>query len=1104
LSITDYALFFRKNILVSSLILPDENNILVVQPKNSCEAILKNHNFLKPERTMTRALFLFVASLFLFGNFTLVDAEEGHDWENPRIIGRNKEPAHVTLVPYQDFQTALRGDREASPYFKLLNGQWKFHWAEKPAERPEEFFRDDFDTAGWDDIPVPSHWQLHDYGIPVYLNRPYVFKKNPPYIHNDYNPVGSYRTEFLLPEGWQDRQTFLVFDGVKSAFYLWVNGQKVGYSQGSMTPAEFNITRHLRDGTNSLSVEVYRWSDGSYLECQDFWRLSGIYRDVYLFSTPQVHLRDFRVITDLDENYRNALLKVSVNLKNYSPESAGAYKVELDLLDKANKPVFRKLISKSTGVPGDGEITLEFERQVKKPAKWSAERPHLYTLLLTLKDGSGRTVEVERCRVGFREVEIVKGQLLVNGVPVLLKGVNRHEHDPDHGRAVPLESMLEDIRLMKRFNINAVRTSHYPDNPRWLDLCDQYGIYLVDEANIESHGMGYHPDTTLGNKPEWGKAHMDRTVSMVERDKNHPSVIIWSLGNEAGDGVNFEANSAWIHQRDRSRPVHYERAGMRAHTDIVCPMYATIETIEKYGSQPQARPLILCEYAHAMGNSVGNLQDYWDVIEKYPHLQGGFIWDWVDQGLRMYDDRGVQFWAYGGDYGDLPNDGNFNCNGLVFPDREPHPSLYEVKKVYQYIKVRPVDLADGTVEIFNNYDFIRLDFVETTWELAADGRILQSGRLPKLKVAPHRSKKVTIPFSKPELQPGTEYWLNLRFKSSQAAPLVPEGHEVAWEQFKLPFTVPESVPLSLKNMPGLELSESDPRLTVQGRDFTVVFDKKKASLLSFVYKGLELVEKGPQPNFWRAPIDNDRGNDMPVRLGVWRKAGDIRQVRNMVAEKIAPGVVRIKASVYLAAVRADYKLCWTIFGSGDVILSNNFTPGRELPDLPRYGMQMTIPGEFNNISWYGRGPHENYQDRNTGASVGVYSGTVDEQFVPYVKPQENGNKTDVRWVALTNDRGVGLLAVGMPLISIGAQHYTIKDLEKADHPCELTRREEITLNLDYKQMGVGGDNSWGARTHPEYRLPSGNYSYSIRLRPFSLEDGSPAQLSKQCPVVPEQ
>jgi beta-galactosidase len=694
-------------------------------------------------------------------------------------------------------------------------------------------------------------------------------------------------------------------------------------------------------------------------------------------------------------------------------------------------------------------------------------------------------------------VEIRGGQLLVNGVAIRLKGVNRHEHDPDRGRTLSRELMLTDIRLMKQFNINAVRTSHYPNDPRWLELCDQYGIYLVDEANIESHGMGYEPDSTLGNNPLWKKAHLDRTSRMVERDKNHPAVIIWSLGNEAGDGVNFEATSAWVHSRDKTRPVQYERAELRPHTDIYCPMYARIPEIEAYARQPQTRPLILCEYAHAMGNSTGNLQDYWNVIEKYPQLQGGFIWDWVDQGLRKKDQKGREFWAYGGDYGDFPTDGNFCCNGLVLPDRTPHPALYEVKKVYQYVKVRPVDLAAGLVEVTNKYDFTDLGFADLVWEVMAEGKVLQSGTLPMFKLAPKASTQVRIPFAKIKPEPGVEYFLNLSFRRAGDSPLVPKGHEVAYEQFLLPVSALASPGSGMSGKAPLEVTGDGGKITVKGGDFSLTFDRTEATLLSFVYRGMEMIKSAPVPNFWRAPTDNDHGNHMEERQGVWRKAAGNRQVREVTLERSESGIVRLGAEIYLPAVQSDYELSYTVYPSGDLVISNTFQAGRELIDLPRYGMQLMVPGRFNRFTWFGRGPQENYWDRNTGARVGLYSGTVDEQYFPYVRPQESGNKTDVRWVALTDDQGAGLLAVGLPLLSVSAWHYTILDMERSEHPCELTRLEDIVLNLDYRQMGVGGDDSWGALTHKEYTLPAGRYTYSLRLRPFTAADGAPEALSRQ-------
>lgn len=608
-----------------------------------------------------KRIWLFVSVFVFYGCLqavSIVSAAKAnsavHDWEDHRIIGRNKEPAHCTLMPFSNKMAALKGDRDGSPFFRLLNGSWRFHWVNKPADRPVEFYRPDYDVSGWDKIPVPSNWQMHGYGRPIYTNIRYPFPANPPHIPNEYNPVGSYRREFTIPANWKARQTFLHFDGVESAFYLWVNGEKVGYSQGSRTPAEFNITGYLRPGQNVLAVEVYRFSDGSYLEDQDFWRLSGIFRDVYLFSTTDLHIRDFWICTELNEQYRNVALKVTTKIKNYSQQPIENYAIELDLFNNEGVPISPKpLISFKMGdIAAGKESFSNFYTYIINPKKWSAELPNLYRALLTLKDEQGGIVEVVSCDVGFREVEIKNGQLTVNGKAIMVRGVNRHEHDPDTGHYVSVESMIRDIRLVKQSNINTVRASHYVNDPKWYELCDKYGLYVIDEANIESHGMGYKPKKTLGNKPEWKKAHLDRTIRMVERNKNHPSVIIWSLGNEAGDGVNFKATSDWIHQHDPTRPVHYEQAKEKPHTDIVCPMYASIGRIVKYAKSNPSRPLILCEYAHAMGNSVGNLQDYWDAIEAYPHLQGGCIWDWVDQGLRKRTPDGREFWAYGGDYGD--------------------------------------------------------------------------------------------------------------------------------------------------------------------------------------------------------------------------------------------------------------------------------------------------------------------------------------------------------------------------------------------------------------------------------------------------------------------
>ena len=1035
---------------------------------------------------------------------TQIKANEINDWENPVMIGRHKEPAHCTYIPYADIETALKNDPAQSPFYQSLNGIWKFNWVRKPADRPINFYQDDYDVSQWDDIIVPSNWQLQGYGIPIYTNVKYPFEANCPKIPLDYNPVGSYRRNLTIPDSWNDRQVFLHFGAVNSAMYLWVNGKQVGYSQGSKTPAEFNITKYLRKGDNSLAVEVYRWCDGSYLEDQDFWKISGIERDVFLFSTPNVIIGDFFVIGDLDDTYTDGKLKVTVMVRNYLSKAIAEYHLCMDLFDADNKSVLGGPIIEDIKLGKLEETEIYFEQCILSPAKWTSETPNLYSLILYLKDNSGKTIEIVSCKVGFRKVEIKGGQLLVNGVPIMIKGVNRHEHDPVTGHVVSEESMIRDIQLIKHFNINAIRTSHYPNDPRWYELCDKYGLYVVDEANIESHGMGYDPDRTLGNNPEWKAAHLDRTIRMVERDKNHPSIIIWSLGNEAGDGVNFEATYNWIHERDPSRPVQYERAEMGPHTDIYCPMYARIEQLKNYASREQSRPLIMCEYAHAQGNSVGNLQDYWDVIYQYKQLQGGFIWDWVDQGLLKKNEEGEEFWAYGGDFGPegTPSDGNFCINGLVFPDRKPHPSLWEVKKVYQYIKAKPIDLKTGRIEIFNKYDFTNLSTVDINWTVMGDDEKIAEGKLPPMDIAPHSAKVLTLPL--PEIQPvpGVEYFLNLSFTTKNETPLIARRYEVAWEQFKLPFYQPLAK-VDLSRLAELTLSTTEKFAQIKGQNFTVTVDKKTGEITSFIYEGTEFIKAGPVPNFWRAPTDNDFGNSMPKRCRIWREAGAKRTIDKVTIKQISAQEIRIDIASTLPVAESKYYTTYKIFGSGDIVIKNRFVPGSaDLPEIPRFGMMMTLPSEFDSISWYGRGPHENYWDRKTGAAIGIYQGTVMEQYHPYIRPQENGNKTDIRWVALTNNRGMRLLAVGIPLLSISAHHFLIEDfdpgLEKRQrHTYHLKKRDLVTLNLDYKQMGVGGDNSWGARPHDEYSLYPQEYSYSFRLRPFSKKDGAPMALSKQ-------
>ncbi len=1037
------------------------------------------------------------------------------EWENPAVVHINAEAPHATLWPWPGEAAALAGtDPLASPWVESLNGNWKFDWAPRPGERPGGFEDPAFDDADWDEIPVPSNWQLHGYGVPIYVNSSYTFSPaEPPFIPHDDNPVGSYRTRFTLPDAWEGRQTFLHFAGVNSAFYVWVNGHFAGYSEGSRTPAEFNISPYIREsGENLLAVEVYRYSDGSYLECQDFWRLAGIFRDVRLISREAVYMRDFEVRTDLDAGYRDAELNLAVEVRNLTRRNVTC-RVQARLLDSAGMQIDRF----GGPVEASGAGSVRYSRLIHDPLKWSAETPHLYTLLISLFDPEGRLIEVVPARIGFREVEISGGQLLVNGRPILFRGVNRHEHDPDTGHYITSESMIRDIRIMKQHNINAVRTCHYPDAPQWYELCDEYGLYLIDEANIESHGIGYRPDRTLANRPEWRAAHLDRVERMVERDKNHPAIVIWSLGNEMGDGVNTVACADFLHDRDPSRPVHSERAGRRSHVDIVSPMYSRVESIIRYASEPQDRPLILCEYAHAMGNSTGNLFKYWDAFRAFDHLQGGFIWDWVDQGLRQpvpaeYAGRRQSrpsdtYMAYGGDFGppDVPSSDNFCMNGLVAADRTPHPGLLEVKHQYAPIRARIVSAEAGLVEIHNEYQFIGLTGVEVAYTVTANGVPLEgddfSGRADLSSFGPGQRRTIQLRFPRPRLQPGSELFLDLDFIRTTATPFSEPGYVIVSYQF--PLAAAEPAVADPERMDTLTVEEDGDRITVAGRSFAAAFSREAGTLTSLRAGGEELLAAGPRPSTWRAPLDNDRGFGIERAMGVWKEAGRNWQVDDCRVESVDENTARITASGTLPGVESSFALTWTVFGSGDIVVEGTLEPGgTELPNLPRLGLQLELSPGFETFTWFGRGPFENYTDRKQAARVGLYSTTVDELFVEYSEPQSNGNRTDVRWAALANDRGTGLLVTGTPTFDVSAHHYTTEDLDAAKHSYELTWQENVILNLDGRMMGVGGDDSWGARPHPEFQIRPVPQSFRFRLRPFSRRDPGPAELARTVPPGP--
>ncbi|MCF7956572.1 MAG: DUF4981 domain-containing protein [Phycisphaerae bacterium] len=1040
---------------------------------------------------------LYLACFILAFGVNLAAAEAQRDWENEKVFRINKEPAHCSLMPFDSVGEARKGDLQSPRHCKLLNGQWKFNWAADPDSRPADFYKPDYDVSAWDDIKVPSNWQIQGYGTPLYVNIQFPFKVNPPFVMDEpdqrytnfkqRNPVGSYRRTFTIPENWKDEEIFINFDGVNSAFYIWLNGQKVGYSQDSRTPAQFNITKYLNPGENTLAVEVYRNCDGSYLEDQDFWRLSGIFRDVYLFSTPKIHIRDFFVKTNLDDQYKDATLKVSASVVNFGNDTVNLPDLTAELFNSNGKQIasVKPLKNMIRKIEAGKSVDVEFEKEIKNPLKWSAETPNLYKLVLSYKPKGlfAKVAEALSCNVGFRQVEIKDGVLLVNGKYVYVKGVNRHEHDPDTGHYITRESMIRDIKLMKQGNVNAVRTCHYPDSPLWYDLCDEYGLYLVDEANIESHGLGWKRNHKLASNPSWTAAHLDRTMNMVQRDKNHPSVIIWSLGNEAGNGTNFQKTSEWVKYFDSSRPVQYEQAEKDKYTDIVCPMYAPIPQIIKYAeAEDTYRPMILCEYAHAMGNSLGNIADYWIAIEKHKALQGGFIWDWVDQGLRKTDkETGKEFWAYGGDYGDFPNNGNFCINGIVQPDRKPNPHYFEMKKAYQNIDVSVVDLDKQQFKIENQYAFIDSgSLTNPSWQVTRDGQVTQQGTIENLSIASGTSKTITIPYDTEKFDPYSEYFLQVKFTLAKDMPWAPKGHLLAWDQFELRSSAIVDKPAG----PALKLDETDGSVVISGKDFAAKFSKELGALISYKVSDIEMIAAPLAPNFWRPPTDNDGGNKMPKRLGIWKDAGQNRTVDSVRVLQKDDNRIGVTVISTIPAKDSKLNVDYEVHGNGSIYVYYRLNPGKDLPNIPRIGMQFKMPNSFDDMKWYGRGPHENYWDRKTGAAVGLYAERVTEPAHQYVRPQENGNKTDVRWMTLTDANGKGLKFTGLPMLSISAWPCGMEDIEAAKHPFEIPHRDFITVNVDYKQMGVGGDNSWGAKTHEEYTLPPKEYAYSFMISPL--------------------
>jgi len=1028
--------------------------------------------------------------------------EQGiNEWDSPFINSINKVKPHASFLSWNSVEQLRANQAHESPYYLLLNGNWKFKWVERPADRPVGFENPAYDTSSWNTIPVPGNWEMHGYGYPIYVNAPYPFPKNPPYAPKSYNPTGSYKHRFSIPSSWNDRRILIHFGSINSAAYLWINGTYVGYSEDSKTPAEWDITPYLQEGENELALQVLRWSDGSYLECQDFWRMSGIQRDVYLHALPKVHIRDFFARPGLDAGYTNGVLNLDVEIENSRTNAPAAnYELEVQVLDSTGTRVLHRTQQVRVEPGTTGTFTIDDE--IRAVNSWTAETPYLYQLALVLKDEYGTVVHTTGSKIGFRSVEIKNAQVLINGKAVLFKGFDRVEVDEYGGQVIPRERMLEDITLMKRNNVNAVRTAHYPNDPYWYELCDRYGLYVIDEANIESHGMGYG-DESLAKNADWEASHLYRTINMVERDKNHPSVVFWSLGNEAGDGINFAATSGWIRQRDPSRPVHYERAIEGANTDIFCPMYPSPASIENYGkNSSKTKPLIMCEYNHAMGNSLGQMQDYWDIIERYPNLQGGFVWDWVDQGLAKTS-NGIKYWGWGGDFepAGVYQDGNFLMNGVLNPDRTPKPSFYEMKKVHQNIKFRAIDVAAGRFEIRNGFFFTPLNQFNIHWEVKANGRSLKKGTITRPDVLPQSKMDILLNYAEGlEQIPGAEYYIYFSAVTAEAAPLVPAGHELAHEQLLLPVNFPVDA-TSTGAMPKLSHSSNSLQYIVSGENFRIIFSKMSMNITSYEFKGTILMNNSANPEFWRAPTDNDFGNGMQNRCNVWKTAGSSKSNRNVSLEEVSPTELKITFTYDLTAVSSTYTTIYTVYGNGEVIVDNSMEyKGNNLPELPRFGMRFELPEALEQVEYFGRGPFENYWDRKTAAMIDRYRSTVTGMYYPYPSPQENGNRTDTRWLALTNEAGTGLLFSGMNSFDFSALHYTIADLTQSSrgsiHLHEIQPRANVYLNIDYKQTGVGGIDSWGARPLSKYTLWADSYSYKFKISP--IEAGyNPDAISKR-------
>ena len=1077
-------------------------------------------------------------------------------WQDIQVVAVNKEKPRSSFMSYADRETALTSRFEKSPYYSLLNGTWKFFFVDSYKDLPQNITDPSVNTSSWDDITVPGNWEVQGHGVAIYTNHGYEFKpRNPqPPLLPEANPVGVYRRDIEIPASWDNRDIYLHIGGAKSGLYVYLNGKEVGYSEDSKNPAEFLINKYLQPGKNVLTLKIFRWSTGSYLECQDFWRMSGIERDVFLWSQPKANIQDFRVVSTLDDTYTNGIFKLAVDLKNHTQETKNL-NVGYELLDAKGNLVTSE--ANDIWVSPASPQTASFEYDLKNVAPWSAEHPNLYKLLMTIKE-EGKVIEVVPFNVGFRRFEMKQidqvaedGKpytvLLFNGQPVKFKGVNIHEHNPETGHYVTEELMRKDFELMKQNNINAVRLCHYPQDRKFYELCDEYGLYVYDEANIESHGMYYSlkKGGTLGNNPEWLIPHMDRTMNMYERNKNYPSVTFWSLGNEAGNGYNFYQTYLYLKDKEinsMNRPVNYERALWEWNTDMYVPQYPSAEWLEEIGRKGSDRPVAPSEYSHAMGNSSGNLWDQWKAIYKYPNLQGGFIWDWVDQGILEKDKNGREYYTYGGDYGvNAPSDGNFLCNGIVNPDRTPHPAMAEVKYAHQNIGFEAIDLANGLFRVTNRFYFTNLKKYMVHYSVTANNKVVRSGKA-SLDIDPQASKEFTVPVGNLKPQAGTEYFVNFNVTTVEKEPLIPIGHEIACDQFRLPIESPKKA--FKTSGPKLTVSTNGDNLSASSSKVNFMFNKKTGIVTSYKVDGTEYFSEGfgIQPNFWRAPTDNDYGNGMPKRLQVWKESSKNFNVTD--ATVTMDGNNAVVNVNYLLPAGNLYIVNYTIYPSGAVNVAARFTstdmdaaqtevsestrtatftPGRDAArkeasklNVPRIGVRFRLPASMNQVEYFGRGPAENYLDRNAGSMVGLYKSTAEELYFPYVRPQENGHHTDTRWVSLSTGKK-GLLIQADNTIGFNALRNSIEDfddeeatglsrqwsnftpeqvanhdeaaaknvLRRQHHINDITPRDFVEVCVDLKQQGVAGYDSWGSRPEPAYTLPANReYNWGFTLIPL--------------------